>query len=198
MDSSNQKPKRDVLFWSGGKDSFLALRYYMDYSEIEPVLLTTYDDENGLIPHQNIPIARIRAQALFLKLTLFTVPLSHPVPNEEYVSMINKALQNIPYGINRVVFGDLHLQEIRTWREEQFKQMGFKTMFPIWNKPYQELIDRLQTENIPVVISGVAEDYKEIIHLGDIFNRDFIKKLPTHIDPMGEKGEFHTEVLFDV
>lgn len=193
---SNQKPKRDVLFWSGGKDSFLALRYFQDESEDDPLLLTTYDDESGLVPHQNIPIRRVQEQAMHLGLILYTVPLSYPASNDQYLETLNKSFELLPYTINHLVFGDLHIADIRSWRERQFSEMGFKTRFPIWQKPYDELFDRLGEENVTVKISGVMSEFDEYIKPGSLFNRNFADSLPDNIDPMGEKGEFHTEVKF--
>ena len=193
---SNQKPKRDVLFWSGGKDSFLALRYFQNESEDDPVLLTTYDDESGLVPHQNIPIRRVQEQAMHLGLILYTVPHSYPASNEQYLETLNKSFELLPYTINHLVFGDLHIADIRSWREKQFSEMGFQTQFPIWQKPYDELFDRLEEENVTVKISGVMSEFDEYIKPGSLFNRNFADSLPDNIDPMGEKGEFHTELIF--
>jgi len=194
MLQSTEKPVRDILFWSGGKDSFLALRYLQDNVNDDPVLLTTYDDESGRVPHQNIPIETIRQQALDLGLTLFTVPLSYPAKNEEYLVALRKHLEIIPFEINRLVFGDLHLQDIRDWREEQFGAMGFDLAFPIWQKPYDVLFDRLEREKVSVRVSAVVDDYRDLIVPGTLFNRAFAESLPESIDRMGENGEFHTEI----
>jgi diphthamide synthase (EF-2-diphthine--ammonia ligase) len=32
--------------------------------------------------------------------------------------------------------------------------------------------------------------------VGERFNQHFVWQLPREIDPMGEKGEFHTQVVF--
>ncbi|NBC26209.1 MAG: hypothetical protein GVY08_05080 [Bacteroidetes bacterium] len=194
MKQSTEKPVRDILFWSGGKDSYLALRYLQDDGDNDPVLLTTYDDESGRVSHQNIPIETIRQQALDLGLTLFTVPLSYPATNEEYLEALRKHLEIIPFEINRLVFGDLHLQDIREWREEQFGAMGFDLAFPIWQKSYDELFDRLECENVSIRISAVMDDFNDIITPGQIFSRAFAESLPEEIDRMGENGEFHTEI----
>lgn len=194
MPGFNQKSKKDLLFWSGGKDAFLALCYYRDENDSDPMLITTYDDESDLVPHQEIAIEKIRSQALSLGLTHFAVPLSYPAGNEEYLKVLSDAFQSIPFQIGRLIFGDLHLEEIRTWREEQFFAMGYKTEFPIWQKSVHELIDRLENEPVSVKVSAVMETFHEYISPGDPFNRDFVEGLPSHIDPMGENGEFHTEV----
>jgi diphthamide synthase (EF-2-diphthine--ammonia ligase) len=196
MKQTNKSIARDVLFWSGGKDSFLALKYLQDETEGDPLLLTTFDDESGRVPHQDIPIEAIRQQALDLGLILFTVPLSYPATNEEYLEALRKHLKIIPFEINRLVFGDLHLQDIRKWREEQFGAMGFELAFPIWQKPYGELFDRLDRENVTIRISAVMDNFSDQIAPGQIFSRAFAESLPEEIDRMGENGEFHTEVVF--
>lgn len=195
MSSPNQKSSRDLLFWSGGKDSYLALRYYMDETGQEPVLFTTFDDENGVVPHQNIPIESIRRQAVSLKLLLFTLPLSYPSSNEEYLKSVDMGIQSIPFKINHLIFGDLHLRDIRKWREKQFLDLGYPTLFPIWEKPIEELLHRLHSEAVDVHVSGVDPTCREFIKTGTRFDREFVGQLPSHIDPMGERGEFHTEIF---
>jgi diphthamide synthase (EF-2-diphthine--ammonia ligase) len=49
---------------------------------------------------------------------------------------------------------------------------------------------------VKIRISAVAEEYQKFISVGEIFDQNFIRQLPDDIDPMGEKGEFHTEVVF--
>ena len=194
----NQKPERDLLFWSGGKDAFLALRYLQDDPGKTPVLLTTYDDESLHVPYQNIPIRRVQDQAMKLGLILYTVPLSYPSSNEQYIKALGKSLEQLPFTINHLVFGDLHLADIRFWREKTFSDMGYKTRFPIWEKPYDELFERLEEEKVSVKISGVMSEFDGYIKPGDLFTREYAHSLPGHIDRMGENGEFHTEVVFDV
>lgn len=196
MTPSNQKRARDVLFWSGGKDSFLALRYLQDEAGEDPVLLTTYDDESGKVPHQNIPIETIRQQSINFGLILFPVPISYPATNEEYLNALKLTLEPFPFAIKRLAFGDLHLQDIREWREEQFGNMGFDLTFPIWQKSYDELFNRLEHEAVSIRISAVMDDYSSLIVPGTLFDRTFAESLPQPIDRMGENGEFHTEVSF--
>jgi diphthamide synthase (EF-2-diphthine--ammonia ligase) len=196
MPETSKSSKRDVLFWSGGKDAFLALRYLQDKSGKDPVLLTTYDDESGRVPHQNIPIETIHRQALHLGLILFTVPISYPASNSAYLQAVQSHLDQIPFSIDRLVFGDLHLTDIREWREKQFEGMGYRLLFPIWNRPFEELMNRLEEEDVAVRISSVMDDYSHLIEPGQLFNREFVDSLPDSIDKMGETGEFHTEILF--
>ncbi|WP_340106555.1 hypothetical protein [Rhodohalobacter sp. 8-1] len=194
MAQSTEKPSRDILFWSGGKDSFLALRYLQDDGYNDPVLLTTFDDESGRVPHQNIPIEAVRQQAVDLGLISYTISLSYPASNRKYLNTLKAHLEEFPFGVNQLVFGDLHLQDIREWREEQFGAMGFDLAFPIWQKSYDELFNCLEQEKVSIRISAVMDAYKNIIQPGLQFNRAFTESLPEEIDRMGENGEFHTEI----
>lgn len=54
----DEGPLREVLFWSGGKDSLLALRALQQDQretgcEVKITLLTTYDGDTGNIPFQD-------------------------------------------------------------------------------------------------------------------------------------------------
>jgi len=113
MQSTNPKPEKPVLFWSGGKDSYLAFLEWQKQSRPDPVLITTYDDETGIVPYQEIPISRIQRQALHLDLPLITIPLSYPVDNQSYLSALKIEFTAAPFFVKDLIFGDLHLKDIR-------------------------------------------------------------------------------------
>ena len=52
-----------VLFWSGGKDSFLAYRATERDGDLALVLLTTFDGATGFIAHQDLHIDTVVEQA---------------------------------------------------------------------------------------------------------------------------------------
>ncbi len=196
MQSTNPKPEKPILFWSGGKDAYLALLEWQNQNRPAPVLVTTYDDETGIVPYQEIPISRIQRQALKVELPLLTIPLSHPVDNRSYLSALKIEFAAAPFHIKEVIFGDIHLQDIREWREQEFGRLGFKTHFPIWEKSPVELFTILDDQNVEIRIRSVADEYRSVIKTGTLFNRQFVRSLPGSIDPFGEHGEFHTEVIF--
>ena len=59
----------DVLFWSGGKDSFLALTKMAQEAIRDVVLMTTYDGRTGQVAHQEIHIDQIIKQVANSKST---------------------------------------------------------------------------------------------------------------------------------
>lgn len=186
--------KHSVLFWSGGKDAFLALRHISEPGA-RITLLTTCNEDTGVVPHQDIPVEVIKMQARHLNLELLDVPLPDPCPNSIYLERLQavlSALQPRP----DLVFGDLRLAEIRTWRESVFSGMGYSCHFPIWNKPYDKLLEILWAQPVEVYISSVAEAFRGELSPGSRYDKAFVENLPAHIDPMGENGEFHTVVRF--
>lgn len=186
----------DILFWSGGKDSYLALEFFRQKHTIENLLLlTTFERKSKRVPHQDLPLKTIEKQADALSLTLLKVPLPPNCPNQEYTSQVKKTLtRHEP--IRYLIFGDWHLEDIRKWREKVFGQMGYRCLFPIWEKPLDELLPVLLLKPIEIKISAVKKDYQKFIGVGETYNQHFIRQLPDEIDPMGENGEFHTEVIF--
>ena len=190
----------DILFWSGGKDAYLALEFYRQegYGQ-EFRLLTTYDEETGVVPHQRISLSYIRKQAASLELELIPVPLPAECPNERYLRKINEVLTALDVPVEHLIFGDWHLQDIRRWREEVFGEMGYECLFPIWEKSIHDLLPVLKFKPVDVEISSVQEKYQSFIRVGETFDQSFVvqlQHLPEEIDPMGEGGEFHTKVIF--
>jgi len=184
-----------VLFWSGGKDSWLALHYWLKAGNTKPVLFTTFDEETGIIPHQNIPIKLIQDQALKLECIHFAAPLSYPSSNLEYLNAVHSQLQNIPFETNLLLFGDLHLTDIRKWREDEFGKLGYSCKFPIWGKDVDELLSELFAANPEITVTASDPSLAEWIKPGDTYNSDLIRNLPPEIDPLGENGEFHTFII---
>ena len=197
-------PELTVLFFSGGKDSYLAWRRLQH----PVVLLTTVQGDE--VPEQRITLKEIFNAARALRSDLMVVPLSaQHVPNDEYLRAVTAALDDLARRFQitdrarmRLVFGDLHLADIRAWREAQFMGAGFPRIeFPLWGVPNDELFLELDTDPSVsrVVISNTT--LPELRHLeGQRFNRAMFESLKAsgHVDPFGEKGEFHTRVDFAV
>jgi diphthamide synthase (EF-2-diphthine--ammonia ligase) len=187
----------DILFWSGGKDSYLALEYYREAIPHQKLkLLTTYDAKTESARQQRIPLKSITKQADALRFAFIPVALPTTCPNEVYLNRIREALNNQPEKIANLIFGDWNLQDIRDWKEEQFKKLGFSCRFPIWKREQGELLTKLFSKPVEIRISAVAKKYRDCITPGEVFDAQFVRRLPESIDKMGERGEFHTEVIF--
>lgn len=183
-----------LLFWSGGKDSYLAYRA-LRREEVDVTLLTTFDAATGLIAHQDIRIEQVIDQAHHLQAPLIGVPLH---PERDYLEHLLPALALVP-DCRSLAFGDLHLEHIRHWREKTFgadrRTMALNLRFPLWRVPYEQLLTELERSGASFVISAAAAPSLQI-KPGDLFNRELIDRLPADVDAFGEEGEFHTRVVF--
>ena len=178
-----------LLFWSGGKDSYLALLSLLE-QESNIVLCTTF--ANGMVGHQDIPIEVIQRQAEYLQLPLLMIALCS---NQTYEYQIAKEIQQ--YTPAKLAFGDLHLEGIRAWRERFFS--GYSLLFPLWNVSYELLIHRLEEAKGRVYISAIGDLMPEScsLFIGEEYTKECYQTLGEYgIDRFGENGEFHTEVRF--
>lgn len=182
----------DVLFWSGGKDSFLGYRALVREGARPVVLLTTFDAASRTIAHQELRVDLVIRQAEYLQAPLLGVPLH---PGLAYEARIAEAVASIP-AIARFVFGDLHLEHIREWRTGAFRELaesrGASLHFPIWQVPYEALMADLEASGIVCEVSAVTDAALGALVPGQRFDREVMSRLPDGVDRFGENGEFHT------
>jgi ATP-binding cassette subfamily B (MDR/TAP) protein 1 len=183
----------DVLFWSSGKDSFLAFDRMRKESAIPIVLLTTFDSKTRIIAHQEVEIGQVVSQAVQLSDNpLVGVPL---MPGADYIKTVGKGLGVVTSAgaqIRRIAFGDLHLEHIREWRDNQLAGLG-ELYYPLWQVPYDELMAQFEASGAVATVSAIEGEIGEV-KVGDKFGRDLIARLGPGVDAFGEKGEFHTLV----
>lgn len=186
-----------VLFWSGGKDSFLALRALQRESAQPVLLLTTYGASSRTVAHQELPIATIRGQAEALGLPLLEVPLV----GDDYLEAVASALHQLAgtRSIAALAFGDLHLTLVREWRERNLgpvaKALGARLSYPLWLTPYDALLADLEASGVAVQVCAVPEPIDGVA-VGDAFDAALVASLPEGVDAFGENGEFHSVVVF--
>ena len=188
----------DLLFWSGGKDSYLALRALIREAVRPTVLLTTFDGRSEQVAHQEVLIADVRRQREALECAQVLIPL---FPEMDYMGRVLLGIQTLQLRVNvaRFVFGDLHLDHIRTWREEAFSACpalaDIPIHLPLWGVSYEELLADLENAPVRAHVSAVADKAcAQVISVGDLFGRDLINRLPEGVDCFGENGEFHSYV----
>ena len=192
--------RAELLFWSGGKDSFLALRARLR-AGTDPttvVLLTTFGLPKRVVAHQEVSIASVVEQAKALELPLVGVPLP---PGADSTTTLTDALNWVAAecGVARLVFGDLHLEHIRAWREEALapvgKALGASTNYPLWQREYSSLLaDFLESGARARVCAAPDVGAIAPVRMGEVFGPELTARLPEGIDAFGESGEFHTYV----
>jgi len=192
---STDRPKA-VISWSSGKDSAFALNEVLRAGSLEVVgLLTTVTKTFGRVSIHGVREALLDQQALALRLPLRKVEIPYPCPNPAYEAAMAEAVRAMRHqGVSRVVFGDLFLEDVRSYREARLSGTGIEPVFPLWHRNTTALAHEMIGEGIDarVVCVDPRTVPKELV--GRRFDARFLLDLPPSVDPCGENGEFHTFV----
>jgi len=190
------EPRRAWVAWSSGKDSALALHDALADPTLAVVgLLTTTDEASDAVTMHDVPRALVAAQALALGLPLHVVEVPQPCPDGEYQRRMAAALDIARAdGVTAVVFGDLHLADVRTYREEAMAGSGLDPVFPLWEEPVDQVAGRIIDLGLAPVVTCVDTEQLDARFVGRAYDRALLAELPTGVDPCGEYGELHTFV----
>jgi uncharacterized protein (TIGR00290 family) len=186
-----------VLFtWSGGKDSAMSLYELQKSKDYEiAALLTSVTEDYDRISMHGVRRILLEQQAQSLGLPLERLYLTRNSSNEEYeAKMRDKLLQYKSHGVSSVVFGDIFLEDLRKYREDNLAQVGMKGIFPIWKRDTAELARTFIGLGFKAVITCVDSQSLEGKFAGRYFDNRFLSELPGNVDPCGENGEFHSFV----
>ena len=130
------------------------------------------------------------ADALDLALKIINIP--YPCGNEEGEAIMRSLVDSVnEIGIECMAFGDLFLQDIREYRENQLRGTGIKPIFPIWNIPTDSLAEQMLSSGIEAYICCVDPRKMPRALAGCRWSKTLLKDSPENVDPCGENGEFH-------
>jgi len=185
--------KRNCIFyWSGGKDSTLALHYALQDPTIEiRFLVTTVTEQYNRVSMHGIRETLLIKQAESIGIPLYQIRLGEMPDMETYDNTMRTHLSKFKAeGITHSIFGDIFLEDLRKYRESKLAEIGLKAIFPLWHKNTRDLISEFINLNYKTIIVCTQENLKDIC--GKIISEDLVDQLPSEIDPCGENGEFHT------
>lgn len=187
---------RVVLSWSGGKDSALALSHLQRDDSIEvSVLLTTITEGYDRVSMHGIRRELIETQARALGIPLVIVTIPQGCINEEYERRMSEATQRLKQdGILNVAFGDIFLEDVRRYRENNLDKAGMTAMFPMWGRDTGVLASEF-AKAFKAIVTCVDTEQLDGGFSGRLMDDGFLADLPPNIDPCGENGEFHTFVF---
>ena len=186
--------KKVVLFWSGGKDSAMALQSVQNNEDFELVaLVTTLNEEFKRISMHGIPELILDRQCQALGLQVFKMW----VPNQPDNSLYEHAFLELcrvlkKQGIEVLAFGDIHLEDLRKYREELVSRGGLEAFFPLWKTPTIELINNFIANGFKAITCCINTSVLSTDWIGRQLDNNFIEDLPDGVDLCGENGEYHT------
>lgn len=188
--------KKAYLNWSSGKDAALAL-YKVQQSKEYKIdrLVTTINESFDRVSMHGLRTELLEQQVKALGLPLQTITFPKVVSMETYTStmgVVMKGLVDKGYGYS--VFGDIFLEDLRTYREEKLNEVGVQGVFPLWQKDTKALLEEFLSLGFKAITVCVNAKLLDESFCGRIIDESFITDLPNGVDPCGENGEFHTFV----
>lgn len=185
------------MSWSSGKDSAMALHTAISIGEVEVVgLLTTVNAAFDRVAMHGVRRSLLEAQAAALGLPLEVVELPWPCPNAVYEEQMARALARArEVSVDTMIFGDLFLEDVRSYREAALEPTGVVACFPLWHRPTGALARDLVRLGFRAIVTCVDLAQAPRALSGRWFDEAFLDELPPGVDPCGENGEFHTVVV---
>jgi len=189
--------ERVLLSWSGGKDSALALYELERAGDCEiAALLTTVTDATGRIGMHAVRRELVARQAESLRLPLRELMVPPFPANDVYEAAMRGVLEEFAAsGVRRVAFGDLFLEDIRTYREGMLAGLGLQGLYPVWGRDTSMLVREFLEVGFRAVLVCVDVEVLDASFAGRELDRALLAELPAGVDPCGENGEFHTFVF---
>lgn len=187
-------PKKALFNWSSGKDSALSLYKILQNPAYKiECLMTSVNQQFQRISMHGVRVGLLEAQAKSIGIPLKILEIPEMPTMEVYEDVMTKTLTKLKeQGISHSVFGDIFLEDLRKYREDQLAKLGFEGVFPIWKIPSHDLIQEFISLEFKTIVVCVNERYLDKSFVGRIIDQDFINDLPENVDVCGENGEFHT------
>ena len=181
---------RYALMWSGGKDSALALQRATAGGLEVTRLINFYDAATGRVRFHATRADMIRAQADAAGIELRAIGTSWPAME----ARLSEELATLRWeGFAGVVFGDIHLAEVRAWYEERVRAAGLEHAEPLWGESPAQLVREFVEAGGRAVITCVDRSRLDASWLGRIIDEAFLDEIGgTGADPCGENGEYHS------
>ena len=185
--------EKAIFCWSGGKDSSLCLYEVLKEQKYEVVYLLTTLNEN----FKRISMHGVQEDLLEQQSQSIGIPLKKMYVKEgsyeEYERNMEKLLLEMKAeGITNVIFGDIFLEDLRKYREDNLAKVGMAAVFPLWKKDTTKLILDFINLGFKTITCCINDLYLGEDMVGAEIDAAFLNVLPENVDPCGENGEFHT------
>lgn len=182
--------------WSGGKDSTLALHDVLKNNlyKVE-FLFVTINKETQRVSMHGVRKELITRQGLSIGIHTRKMYLPESTSMEWYEKMMETEMLLMKQrGIHTAVFGDIFLEDLKTYREKQLSKINMQAAFPLWKQSTLELYKRFvslgyKAKIVSVNLKKLSKDF-----LGKDLSLELLNEFPEDVDVCGENGEFHTFV----
>ncbi|WP_347158454.1 diphthine--ammonia ligase [Pontibacter chitinilyticus] len=187
---------KSIFHWSGGKDSALCLYLAQQQNKYDiQHLVTTLSSATRRITMHGVRQELLAQQAQQIGLPLTEVWLPEIADIHTYNQQMEAAADHfVSQGITHAIFGDINLQDLREYREQQLARTGLQAVFPLWGRSTRTLVQEFIAIGFKAVVVCVNARLLDASFVGRELDAHFLEALPPGVDPAGENGEFHTFV----
>ncbi len=188
--------KKAFFNWSGGKDSSLALYHFLKNDKFSvDYLLTNVSAEFNRISMHGVNFDLLKLQAESLGFPLTTMAINKDASMEEYGKQVTDKMTFFTNkGVKDCVFGDIFLEDLKKYRENQLEAAGIKAHFPLWKRPNSEIIKEFIDLGFKAKVVFINANLLDQSFAGRELDESFINDLPECVDVCRENGEFHSFV----
>ncbi len=188
------RPYKTYFNWSTGKDSAYALyQLLQEKSYAVDELVTSINTHYNRVSMHGLRKELLTAQttALGIKASLIELP---EMPSMEIYEqkMLETVLDLKNRGFTHSAFGDIFLEDLRTYHEKQFAAHDIEVVFPIWKRDTKQLMYEFLAAGFKTIVVCANSKHFDKDFVGTIIDKHIIDNLPADVDPCRENGEFHT------
>ncbi|MCB2378339.1 diphthine--ammonia ligase [Hymenobacter sp. BT635] len=186
-----------LMNWSGGKDSALALYHALHDPRYEVRhLLTSVSSHYQRVSMHGVRVALLEAQARQIGLPLTKLELPEAPDMAHYEQQMRATLAPLQaQGMQHAIFGDIFLEDLRAYREQQLAKMQMQAVFPLWQRSSADILREYLALGFRAVVVCVNEAHLNASFCGRLLDEAFLRDLPPGVDPCGENGEYHSFVF---
>ncbi len=182
-----------AVFFSGGKDSMLALDRSVRQGRRIATLVTLYDAASQRVRFHGTPVAVMRAQAQSLGLPMALYPTT---PTTFETTLLTALADLRSQGVTALIFGDIHLADVRAWYEERVRAAGLDHIEPLWGEDPARLAAEVIERGYEAIITCIEVATAQADWLGRPLSAPLLEAFAAQgIDICGERGEYHTFVV---
>ncbi len=186
--------KKTIFSWSSGKDSALAFYHLQKNNDFElSHLITTVNAHYDRVSMHGLRRELLEKQLASVGLPYSTIELPIAPSMSEYEDRMNTVLRQLKSKSHtHVAFGDIFLEDLRNYREQELAKQNLRAYFPLWNRDTTDLMHEFLSLGFKAIVVAINANLMDASFVGRVIDKQFLRDLPATVDPCGENGEFHT------
>jgi diphthine-ammonia ligase len=194
-ETSQDRPAKVAVLWTGGKDSCLAM-HEASQQGYEIDRLVTFVPPEGRFRAHPLEVMQLQAQALGLPHHTMEIGEPYGPAYQEAIASLGER-----WGIRTLVTGDMgEVDGHPNWIEECASSSGMRVFMPLWGRNDTGLLDHFISSGFRAIVSCVRNPWLIEGWLGRELDAEALAELSTlaerhGFDVCGEQGEYHTLVL---